>query len=391
MRKIIVIGGGPAGMMAAISCKERYPHDQVILLERNATLGVKLKLTGGGRCNLTADVSNQQIIKNTPKNGKFLFSSLSQFNTKDIQEFFISRGCNLKVEDHQRVFPLSNKAQDVLDVLIKEIKRLNINVVFNTLIISIDPNNQKVMSETTTFDYDHLIVASGGCSYPNTGSDTIGFDLLQHVGHTIEPLQPAEVPLVSNEAIIQSKDLMGLSFKDVQCTIFINHKKIVVLKNDLLITHFGLSGPVALQASSYLVNALKKDNVVQVSIDFLPNSSSEQLQNECLFNPIEEVLMKHAIPKRLIQTLKKDDEDLIRSIKNYTLTLAGTRGFLSAFVTSGGVQVKEIDPKTMKSKICKNISICGEAIDVNSLTGGYNMSVAFSTGFTAGYHCLEED
>lgn len=390
MKQVLVIGGGPSAMMAAISCKQHNPDAHVTLLERNDTLGVKLKLTGGGRCNLTADVSNQQIIKNTPKNGKFLFSTLSQFNTRNIQEFFVSHGCNLKVEDHQRVFPISNKSQDVLNVLINEMNKLHVDVRFNTKITSIEPNNQQAMSENETFSYDHLIIATGGCSYPQTGSDTLGFEMLSEIGHTINDLKPAEVPLVSNEKIIQSKDLMGLSFKDVHLSIFINNNKVISLTNDLLFTHFGLSGPAALQASSYLVNAFENQNEVKVVIDFLPKISKENLQEDCLLKPVEETLMQHGLQRRLIQTLKNDNVDLIESIKKYSLILHGTRGFMHAFVTSGGVDVKEIDPKTMKSKVFNNISICGEAIDVNSLTGGYNMTVAFSTGYVAGFHCLNK-
>ncbi len=390
MKQVLVIGGGPSGMMAAIICKQQHPDAHVMLLERNETLGVKLKLTGGGRCNLTADVSNQQIIKNTPKNGKFLFSTLSQFNTRNIQDFFISRGCSLKVEDHQRVFPISNKSQDVLNVLINEMNKLHVKVHLNTKIITIEPNNQQVISENETFNYDHLIIATGGCSYPQTGSDTLGFDMLREIGFTINDLKPAEVPLVSNENVIQSKDLMGLSFKDVYLSLFINNNKVFSLTNDLLFTHFGLSGPAALQGSSYLVNAFESQNEVKVVIDFLPKISKEQLQNECELKPMEEVLMQHGLQRRFIQVLKKDNFDLISAIKNYPLTLHGTRGFMHAFVTSGGVDVKEIDPKTMKSKTLKNISICGEAIDVNSLTGGYNMTVAFSTGYVAGFHCLNK-
>lgn len=390
MKQVLVIGGGPSGMMAAISCKQQNSDAQVMLLERNATLGMKLKLTGGGRCNLTADVSNQQIIKNTPKNGKFLFSTLSQFNTKSIQDFFESRDCALKVEDHQRVFPFSNKAQDVLNVLINESNKLGIKVHVDTKVIEIIPNKNQVISENKTYSYDHLIIATGGCSYPQTGSDTLGFEMMRDIGLTINELKPAEVPLVSNEKVIQSKELMGLSFKDVQLSIFINNKKVISLTNDLLITHFGLSGPAALQGSSYLVNAFENQNDVKAIIDFLPKISKEQLEESCLANSMEEVLTHHGLQKRLVQTLKKDDVDLIHAIKNYPLTLHGTRGFMHAFVTSGGVDVKEIDPKTMKSKVYKNISVCGEAIDVNSLTGGYNMTVAFSTGYVAGYHCLNE-
>ncbi len=380
VRNIVIVGGGPAGCMAAIACKTNHPDTKVTLLEGNDRLGVKLRLTGGGRCNLTANVSNEEIIKHTPRNGRFLYSSLNQFNTRDIMHFFTSRGVELKEEDHHRIFPKSDKSDDIIRVLENELKKLNVEIKYKQRVISIDIESMSVMTDKQPFHFDHLILAMGGCTYPQTGSDKQGFDLIESLGHTISELRPAEVPLVSNSPIIQSKDLQGLSFKDVSITSYINNKKVITVVHDLLFTHFGLSGPGALQTSSYLTDTFQPDNQVHCVIDFLPTVSLEELQKS------KDDALLNGIPKRLIQVLKEHypNDDIKQLLKKFPLELHGTRGFMTAFVTSGGVNLKEIDPKTLQSKIHPWLSICGESLDVNSLTGGYNMTVAFSTGYTAG-------
>lgn len=382
MKHIVIVGGGPSGCMAAISCKTHHPEVKVTLIEGNDRLGVKLRLTGGGRCNLTANVSSDEIIKHTPRNGRFLYSSLDQFNVQDIMDFFTKRGLILKEEDHHRIFPKSDKSDDVVFVLENELKKLDVNIKYKTRVISINSEDKKLITNHSEISYDHLILAMGGCTYPQTGSDKQGFELIESLGHTISELKPAEVPLVSNASIIQSKELQGLSFKDVSITSYINDKKIVSVTHDLLFTHFGLSGPGALQTSSYLTDAFKDDNKVHVVIDFLPNVKQDELP----IKDNEALLQSYGIPKRLIQVFKTQfpQNDLIQLIKQFKIELHGTRGFTTAFVTSGGVNLKEIDPKTLKSKIHPWLSICGESLDVNSLTGGYNMTVAFTTGYTAG-------
>lgn len=382
LKHIVIIGGGPSGCMAAISSKIEHPNDKVTLIEGNDRLGVKLRLTGGGRCNLTANVSNDEIIKHTPRNGRFLFSSLNQFNVQDIMNFFTSRGLALKEEDHHRIFPVSDKSDDVVKVLENELRKLNIEIKYKTRVQSIDQKHKKLVTNQADISFDHLILAMGGCTYPQTGSDKHGFEMVESLGHTVSELKPAEVPLVSNASIIQSKDLQGLSFKDVSITSYINGKKIISVTHDLLFTHFGLSGPGALQTSSYLTDAFKEDNSVSLVIDFLPQIKLDNIPNK----DTEIFFQSNGIPKRFIQVLKVHypKNDLIQLIKAFKIELHGTRGFTTAFVTSGGVNLKEIDPKTLQSKIHPWLSICGESLDVNSLTGGYNMTVAFSTGFTAG-------
>lgn len=384
MKQILIIGGGPAGCMAAIACKTHYPEYSVTLLEGNARLGEKLRLTGGGRSNLTANVSTDEIIRHTPRNGRFLFSSLNNLDPQAIMRFFTDRKLSLKEEDHHRIFPVSDKSEDVIKVLEKELQKLGVQVQCSSLVTGIEVKRKQIKVSKQTYPFDHLIFASGGATYPQTGSNGESFDLLRQCGHTITELKPAEVPLVSNASIIQSKELQGLSFKDVGLSAFVNDKKKIHVKHDLLFTHFGLSGPAALQTSSYLTDAFKDGNKVFVSIDFLPAHSLESLQAGLKTKTIDVLLQDLGIQKRLIQVLKAKDQLDLLSIKQFKLELHGTRGFTTAFVTCGGVSLKEIDPKTLQSKLVPWLSVCGEALDVNSLTGGYNMTVAFATGYTAG-------
>ena len=384
MKQILILGGGPAGCMAAIACKTHHPHHNVLLIDGNARLGEKLRLTGGGRCNLTVHVQAEEIIKHTPRNGRFLFSSLNNMDPLSIMRFFSDRKLILKEEDHQRIFPITDKAEDVVDVLEIELKKLGVQIQLSTLATSIDVKRKSIKTNKGTFPFDHLIFATGGATYPQTGSNGRSFELLKQCGHTITPLKPYEVPLVSNASIIQAKDLQGLSFKDVAITAFVNDKKIIQVTHDLLFTHFGLSGPAALQTSSYLNDAFIDGNKVHVSIDFLPKVNREEIETQLKSNLIEDVLLSYGIPKRLLNVLKTRATLDVKAIKQFVLELHGTRGFTTAFVTCGGVSLKEIDPKTLRSKLVPWLSVCGEALDVNSLTGGYNMTVAFSTGYTAG-------
>ena len=358
MVKVLVIGGGPAGMMAAIACKTFHPDYEVTILERNQTLGMKLRLTGGGRCNVTALVDSSEVIKNVICNGKFLHSALQEFTSQDIVDFFRNRGCQLKVEDHNRVFPKSDNANDILDVFLKEIKNLGIKVEYDVCV-----------KETQSLKYDYLILATGGKSFWKTGSDGLGYTLAKQAGHSITDLYPAEVALVCNDAVIQSKELQGLSFRDVKMTV---GKK--TLKHDLIITHFGLSGPLALQTSSNITAF-----PAIVSVDFLPNYSLQQLQTN------NELLQE--LPKRLLRYLKtitNSETELLEQVKSFPFNIYGTKGFSTAFVTRGGVSLKEIEPKSMKSKLDSRISFCGEVMDLSGYTGGFNMTIALVTGYCAG-------
>lgn len=388
MTKVLIIGGGPAGCMASIACKKYHPECDVSLIDSNDKLGTKLRLTGGGRCNVSANVTNDEIINHTPRNGRFLFSSLDQFGVKDVISFFNDHGLKLKEEDHHRLFPITNNASDVVKVLENEMKHLGVNILLNHKIVDIDLNKQIAITETKQISFDNIIIASGGISFSQTGSDGSILKMLEKIGQPITDLKPAEVALVSNETLIQSKALQGLSFSDVQVTSFVNNKKVKVVKNDLLITHFGLSGPAALQTSSYLRDAFENNNHVQIKIDFLPNISLESLQTS---KDIQKELLILKCPKRLVQFLNDNYplNHVAQLIKAFPLTIHNTRSFSTAFVTSGGISLKEVNPKTLKSKIFPNLSFCGEVLDVNSLTGGYNVTIALSTGFSAGKNCLD--
>ena len=383
MKTIIVIGGGPAGMMAAISAKTHYKNYEVILVERNKDLGTKMKLTGGGRCNVTARMSVDEAIEYIPKNGRFLYSTLNAFGPMDIISFFESMHCKLKEEDHFRMFPESNKAQDIVDTLKLKIKELNVTVRLNSYVSDIDVDQKQIIIGDEKLKYQHLIIATGGITLPQTGSDGTGHRLAEKYGHTITKLLPAEVPLVSNEKFIHEKTLQGLSFKDVSLSIYDGKKIKKTITHDLLITHFGLSGPAALRGSFYVLNILEKSSEpVKLSIDFIPKINLLELEQSKL---LDDIFKDHNVPKRLVDYCKQTaGNDYLKLLKDFSMTTYATRGFPAAFVTNGGVTVKEVDPKTMISKMNPYVSFCGEVLDINAYTGGFNITSAFSTGFTAG-------
>lgn len=392
MKQIVVIGGGPSGMMAAISSKEHHPDANVVLLDRNKRLGTKLRLSGGGRCNVTADVSIQEVIEHVPKNGKFLYSALQNFNPQDIMKFFPENGTELKIEDHHRVFPASNKSHDIAAALIRRMEDLNVQVYQETNVLSIDSDKNQVLVEGRVFKYDHLILATGGRTLPGTGSDGTGYRFAEALGHRITELVPAEVPLVSNDQVIQDKELQGLSFHDIEISVYEKGKVKKVIMHDLLFAHFGISGPAALRASFYVMDLLKKYDTVDVSVDFIPSKNQQELQDLVAASSLEEVMADFEIPKRLtayIKTQVKSDAEAIQQMKKFVVSIYTTRGFAHAFVTNGGVNLKDIDPKTMKSKILPNVSFAGELMDVSAYTGGFNITTAFTTGYTAGKFALE--
>lgn len=383
MNPIIIIGGGPAGMMAAISAKSHHKNYEVILIERNKDLGTKMKLTGGGRCNVTARMPVDEVIEYIPKNGRFLYSTLNSFGPTDIISFFEKMKCRLKEEDHYRMFPESNKAQDIVDTLKEKIKELNVKVLLNSYVSDIDVERKEILLENQKIKYQHLIIATGGITLPQTGSDGTGHRLAEKYGHTITKLLPAEVPLVSNEQFIHEKTLQGLSFKDVSLSVYDGKKIKKTITHDLLITHFGLSGPAALRGSFYVLDLLEKQNEpVKLSIDFIPKVTLNELEQS---KELDENFRVHNVPKRLIDfCIGKSGKDYLKMLKDFQMTTYTTRGFPAAFVTNGGVTVKEVDPKTMQSKFNPYVSFCGEVLDINAFTGGFNITSAFSTGFTAG-------
>ena len=387
---IMIIGGGPSGMMAAISAKMHHPKNDVLLIERNKKLGIKLSLTGGGRCNVTSKMDKDDLVAYIPKNAKFLYSTFNQYDAYDIIDFFNSHHCPLKEEDHFRMFPKSNQSSDIIETLEKKLRQLGVEIIFEQLVTNVDYIKKVIVTNQKTYHYQSLIIATGGVTLPNTGSDGTGYELAKKADHTITKLLPAEVPLVSNDSVIQSKELQGLSFKDVSLSVYNQKGKIVkTLTHDLLITHFGLSGPLALRASYDIINLFEKnEKTVKITIDFLPKITLNHLES-LTEEDLKTTLKQQQVPKRLLDYLKTNHDNVIKALKQFELTIHDTGGFKRAFVTNGGISLKEIDPKTMKSKLNPSLSFCGEIMDINAYTGGFNITSALATGFVAGKHALD--
>lgn len=399
MSKVIVVGGGPAGMMASISAAQN--NNEVILVERNADVGRKLRLTGGGRCNITNYRDIEILLEKVVTNKKFLFSAMYSFTNMDVLNFFGSRGLKYKVEKDHKVFTETDKADEVIDIFRNELFKLNVDVQYNTKVedLIVENNTIKgIVAEDGRKIYaDKVIVTTGGKSHPNTGSDGSMFSILEKYGHTIKPFYPGLIPLVVKEGFI--KELQGISIPDVSISTKVKKKKIEIL-GDMIFTHFGLSGPAVLKFSSHINKLLDKGDVI-VKLDLLTNLSKEELSNIIRSNPTKIAInnLKGYLPQNYIKfvaeqlniaetkgsDLRKEDENkLIGMIKELTLTVEDTITIKAAQVTSGGVNIKEITSSTMQSKIIKNLYFAGEVMDVDAETGGYNLQIAFSTGTLAG-------
>ena len=400
-----IIGGGPGGMMAAIAASEK---SQVTLYEKNNILGKKLLITGKGRCNLTNAGTEDEIIEAFVKNGRFLFSALNKFSNKDLMDFFEKRGLQLKIERGKRVFPMSDKSSDVVRVLEKELADRNIKIKKSTTVkkINITPENKyEVITEKTQDVYDSLIITTGGKSYPKTGSEGDGYIFARSFGHTVSQLSPFLIPLeTKQEEIIE---LMGLSLKNVNLKAVVNGKLKGEEFGEMIFTHFGISGPIVLTLSKIAVDALKKEkNKIVYYIDLKPALSFDELDrriirdfekfaNKQFKNALDELLPKKLIPvfirrteieeeKKTNQISKEERKRIVELLKNFPVEISGTRPISEAIVTSGGVSLKEINPKTMESKLFPGLFFAGEILDLDGVTGGYNLQEAFSTGYLAG-------
>ncbi|MDB1922608.1 NAD(P)/FAD-dependent oxidoreductase [Clostridium tertium] len=398
MAKVIVIGAGPAGIMASLSASK---NNEVTLIERNSEIGKKLKLTGGGRCNITNNRDIEEFFDKIVTNKKFLYSALYTFSNTTLLEYFSNNNLEYKVEYDQKVFTKSDKADEVIEIFKRDLMKNDVKVLYNTkvndFIIEDEIIKGIITEEGKTIYADSVIVTTGGKSYPTTGSDGSMYDILQKHGHTINTLYPALIPLVTKEGFI--KNLQGISMKEVIISTTIKKKKIQ-RQGDMIFTHFGISGPGVLKFSSY-INKILKEKEVEIKLDFLPEISKNELSeiirsnsNKSLLNNLKAYLPQNFVKEILnilslsevkIAELKKEDElKLIEYIKEMPLTVEDTITIKAAMVTSGGVSVKEINSSTMESKKIKNLFFAGEVIDIDAETGGYNLQMAFSTGYLAG-------
>lgn len=380
----IVIGGGPAGMMAAISSS--FYGQKTLLLEKNKKLGKKLAGTGGGRCNVTNNGNLDDLMAGIPGNGRFLYSVFSQFDNYDIINFFTENGVKLKVEDHGRVFPATDKSRTIIDVLEKKIAELGGSVITNTEIVSVKKSDERftVKSGEHAWTCQKLIVTTGGKSYPSTGSTGFGYEIARHFKHTVTNLEAAESPLLTD---FPHKDLQGISLQDVTLS-YDKH----VITHDLLFTHFGLSGPAALRMSSFVKGGevLSLDALPQLSenelTEFLEENREKSLKN-ALKTSLPERLAEFFVqgfPEKVKQLTDKERNQLIRSIKALKISVTGKMSLAKSFVTKGGVSLKEINPKTLESKLVPGLHFAGEVLDINAHTGGFNITVALCTGWVAG-------
>ncbi|WP_217587596.1 NAD(P)/FAD-dependent oxidoreductase [Lentibacillus saliphilus] len=408
---VIIIGGGPAGLMASVAAAEGGAS--VLLVDKGEKLGRKLAISGGGRCNVTNRMPLDELIKHLPGNGKFLYSALSSFNNEDIIAFFEGLGIPLKEEDHGRMFPVTDSAKSVVGALLNKIKRLNVEIKVNAPVAEVLYDDERVqgirLKSGETVHAKSVIVAVGGKSVPNTGSTGDGYAWAKKAGHTITELYPTEVPLTSSEPFIKQKTLQGLSLSDVALTAFTPKKKAIKTHRwDMLFTHFGVSGPAALRLSQYVVKALKKYNAdyITVTLDVLPddgeNNVFDRLMATAKKQPDKAIrnAWKSFAPERyllfLLEHIDLDvkttyhqlPKDKVRAfaqmLKAFPIKIDGTLSIEKAFITGGGVSLKEIHPKALASKKMDGLYFCGEILDIHGYTGGYNITSAFVTGHAAG-------
>lgn len=406
-KKIVVIGGGAAGMIAAgISAKR---GNEVHLFEKNKILGKKIYITGKGRCNLTNSGDIQNFIDNIPSNPFFLYSSFYNFSNIDTIEFFNNLGVETKIERGGRVFPVSDKSEDIINTLISFLKNNKVNIHVEEPVNNILIENNKVIGISTKthekFYCDKIIIATGGLSYPATGSTGDGYKFAKDAGHKITNLNPSLVPLKIKEN--WCSQLQGLSLKNVGILVKDNNKVIYKDFGELLFTHYGVSGPIILSASRNIVDKMK--NNLTITIDLKPALDEKTLDNRILRdfeknknkdfkNSLDELLPQKLIPviimlsnisavKKVNEITKDERKNICKLIKNLSLSISGTRGYNEAVITMGGINTDEIDPSTMESKFIKDLFFAGEVIDVDAYTGGYNLQIAFSTGYTAGINC----
>lgn len=431
--KVVVIGGGPAGIMSAISAKNS--GNDVILIEKMNSLGKKLLITGKGRCNITSSLNINEFIQNIPGNGRFLYSAFQNFTNEDIINLLKKHNVKVKEERGNRIFPVSDKSKDVLDAFYEELKNLNVKIYTNSTVNQIIVKDGSVTGVEYTFNNnkytinaDKVILATGGKSYPTTGSTGDGYEMAKKLGHTITEIKPSLIPIVANENFAIEKinlegyknskelckSLQGLSLKNVKIQFEDIEKNKVIYDDfgEMLFTHFGISGPTILSSSAHIIrykniNELLKQGKIILKIDLKPALSNEKLdlrilrdfekeKNKLFRNSLDELLPQKLIDpvihlsginpnKKVNEISKKERMQLLKILKEFCITISGFRPVEEAIITAGGINIKEINPKTMESKLINNLYFAGEIIDVDAYTGGFNLQIAYSTGVTAGF------
>ena len=380
----IIIGGGPAGMMATIASASY--GQATLLIEKNKKLGKKLAGTGGGRCNVTNNGTLDDLMAGIPGNGRFLYSVFSQFDNHDIIQFFSDNGVKLKVEDHGRVFPASDQSRTIIQALENKILELGASLMTNCEVVSVTKPEDVfiIKSSEHMWTADKLVVTTGGKSYPSTGSTGYGYEIARHFKHTITDLEAAESPLLTD---FPHKALQGISLTDITLS-YDKH----IITHDLLFTHFGLSGPAALRMSSFI----KGGEIL--SVDLLPTTSSQDLKDfleehreKAIKNSLKTLLperladfLAQGFPEKAKQLTPSQTEELIQKIKEMPIPVTGKMSLAKSFVTKGGVSLKEINPKTLESKLVPGLHFAGEVLDINAHTGGFNITSALCTGWVAG-------
>ena len=411
MTKVAIIGGGAAGLLAGIAAAQNGA--QVTIFEKMRLPGKKIMITGKGRCNITNACEIPEFIKNIPGNGRFLNSALHRFTNDDIVLLLESHGLLTKVERGGRIFPVSDKAKDVVDTLVKIFTEAGGKLQLDTKVIEILAKDGQVTGVKTisgVYPADAVILAAGGASYPGTGSDGGGAKLAAKLGHKIVPLRPSLVPLESDYPYVD--ELQGLSLRNVQGTLTADGEKIGSEFGEMLFTHFGVSGPIILSLSNLAAKALDEGKEVELHIDLKPALSEEKLDariqrdftqysKKQLANGMKDLLPQRLIPvvcdmayldeeKFINQISREERHRLLAALKNFCVPITSTRPLAEAIVTAGGVSVKEINPKTMESKLIRGLHFAGEVMDVDGYTGGYNLQAAFSSGHAAGMAAAEE-
>ncbi len=407
-KKIVVVGGGAAGMMAAISAAER--GGDVTLLEPNERLGKKLNITGKGRCNVTSNAGAEELLANVPRNGKFLYSVFSRFNGRDAMAFFETLGVPLKTERGNRVFPVSDRAFDVSAALERRLKALGVSLVRDRALAleTAEGAVQAAAGERRRYPADAVILATGGVSYPATGSTGEGHRMAAEAGHTVTPLHGSLVPLRDFGV---GRELQGLSLRNVGLTVFENNKKVYTDFGEMVFTHFGVSGPLILSASAHMRRF--GERAYRLEIDLKPALDEQTLDRRLLAdfekyanhdfcNALDDLLPQKLIPmviriseiepRRKVHDITREQRrGLLTVLKHFPVVIAGPCPVTDAIVTSGGVKVGEINPNTMESKLVKGLYLAGEVIDVDAYTGGFNLQIAWATGRAAGFAAAKRD